>query len=102
MLAGWEHIRASKPALSSTKGNWRRSRQLDSIRTFLPILARTASDRRHADRVHHGVQPPPFGLGPRQAHRQREVLCSGASEPARRWDDEADTLTPASRLQAWP
>ncbi len=45
MLAGWDHIRASKPALSSTKGNWRRSRQLDSVRTSLPILT-TASDLR--------------------------------------------------------
>jgi hypothetical protein len=39
MLAGWDHIGVLKRALSSTDGRWRRNRQLDSIRTFLPMLA---------------------------------------------------------------
>jgi len=39
MLAGWDHIWLLKPALSSTNGHQHRSRQLDSIRTFSPILA---------------------------------------------------------------
>jgi hypothetical protein len=39
MLAGWDHSRVLKPALSSTDGHQRRNRQLDSLRTFLPIQA---------------------------------------------------------------
>src|SRR6266511_1557066 len=38
MLAGWDHFRGPEPALSSINGRERRSRQLDSIRTFWPIL----------------------------------------------------------------
>jgi hypothetical protein len=38
MLAGWEHLRGPEPPLSSMNGRERRKRQLDSLRTFWPIL----------------------------------------------------------------
>jgi hypothetical protein len=38
MLASWDHIGVLKPALSSINGRERRNRQLDSVRTFFPIL----------------------------------------------------------------